>query len=435
MAQRLYLPREQIFTNLAAVGAAWELFSYETGTTTPKATYSDTALSVANTNPIVADSAGRLVDIFVDDLKDYKLVLKDDSGNTIWTADPVDSKTFSVNDFDPRPTSFWGTTAGTSTVYTLTADPAITAYSSTQTFYFACHLDSGASPTIAINGLTAVNLKKYDGAGSKNALIAGDLQAGQTYEARNDGTDIVILNPEKKVVTTRGDIIRGNSTGFEERLALGAQGGILKSDGTDIDYLSIGTTGKVLTSDGSDASWEIQGRTLLLTATASASSTIDFTSNIDSTYEQYIFELVNIDVSVDNATIDIRVSTDGGSTFKSGATDYRWVTMEKAGTIAITGSGSGNDTEISLSDAYGIDNTSGSSNCSGTVNLYNPASSTYTTNFSSQLTFVEGTSLNSTVSSGAGYYNSSTAVDAIRFQPSSGNFVVGEFKLYGIKKS
>lgn len=195
MAQRLYLPIEQVFSDLGAIGAGYKLNTYETGTTTPKATYSNVALSSANTNPIVADSAGRLGNIFVDDLSTYKLVLTDVDDVEIWSADPVDPKTFSLADFDPRPTSFWGTTAGTSTAYTLDADPDVSAYSSTQTFYFACHTDSGASPTMAVDGLTALNLKKYNNQGSKVSLESLDMESGQTYEARNDGTDIVILNP------------------------------------------------------------------------------------------------------------------------------------------------------------------------------------------------------------------------------------------------
>ena len=204
MAQRLYLPREQVFTDLGAIGAGWKLNSYETGTSTSKATYSDTALSSANANPIIADSAGRFGNIFVDDLATYKLVLTDADDNIVWTADPVDPKVFSLADFDPRPTSFWGTTAGTASAFTLDADPDVSAYSSTQTFYFACHLDNNASATMAVDGLLALTLKKYDGAGSKVDLEAGDLQAGQTYEARNDGTDIIILNPEKSATTRFG---------------------------------------------------------------------------------------------------------------------------------------------------------------------------------------------------------------------------------------
>lgn len=196
MAQRLYLPIEQVFSDLGAIGAGYKLNTYETGTTTPKTTYSDTALTSANTNPIVADSAGRLGNIFVDDLSTYKVVVTDADDVEVWSADPVDPKTFSLADFDPRPTSFWGTTAGTSTAYTLDADPDVSTYSSTQTFYFACHTDCGDSPTMAVDGLVALNLKKYDNDGSKVSLVTGDMNSGQTYHARNDGTDIVIFNPE-----------------------------------------------------------------------------------------------------------------------------------------------------------------------------------------------------------------------------------------------
>lgn len=195
MTQTFFLPIEQVFTNLGAIGAGFKLSTFETGTTTPLATFSDTALTVANPNPTIADSAGRFVQMFFNDAKLYKAVLKDADDNTIWTADPVDPKIFSLNDFDPRPTSFWGTTAGTSSAYTLAANPTLVAYANTNTFLVAIHIACAAAPTMTIDGLTALNMKKANGAGGKTALEANDLVVA-TYVARNDGTDIVILNPE-----------------------------------------------------------------------------------------------------------------------------------------------------------------------------------------------------------------------------------------------
>lgn len=62
---------------------------YETGTSTRLDTYSDNALSSANANPVVADSAGRFGDIFLKP-QDYKVVLTDSSGaTTVDTFDPV----------------------------------------------------------------------------------------------------------------------------------------------------------------------------------------------------------------------------------------------------------------------------------------------------------------------------------------------------------
>lgn len=58
-----YLPlffEGQLLTNAAAPASLYYLYSYESGTTTPKDTYTSAAGNVANTNPIHLDSAGRL---------------------------------------------------------------------------------------------------------------------------------------------------------------------------------------------------------------------------------------------------------------------------------------------------------------------------------------------------------------------------------------
>jgi hypothetical protein len=89
MATRILLPREQVFDANGQVMPGAKLYTYASGTSTLKTTYSDAGLTVANTNPLVADSAGRFGDIFPG-VGAYKLVLQDADGVTIWTADPVD---------------------------------------------------------------------------------------------------------------------------------------------------------------------------------------------------------------------------------------------------------------------------------------------------------------------------------------------------------
>lgn len=70
-----------------------QLFFFEPGTTTPKDTFSDSGLTIANTNPVVADSTGRMGDIWLDGI--YKVVLKDAAGVTQpeGTKDPVGDTT------------------------------------------------------------------------------------------------------------------------------------------------------------------------------------------------------------------------------------------------------------------------------------------------------------------------------------------------------
>ncbi len=78
-----------------------QLFFYVTGTTTPLNTYSDSALTIANPNPVVADSNGRFGSIFFGSSQAYKVVLyganpnpsvpstpSNPQGSQIWTEDP-----------------------------------------------------------------------------------------------------------------------------------------------------------------------------------------------------------------------------------------------------------------------------------------------------------------------------------------------------------
>jgi hypothetical protein len=73
--------------------AGCKLFSYLAGTTTKQSTYTTSALSVANANPVVLDSAGRAT-VFLDSTKSYKFVLApasdtDPPAAAIYTVDNV----------------------------------------------------------------------------------------------------------------------------------------------------------------------------------------------------------------------------------------------------------------------------------------------------------------------------------------------------------
>lgn len=103
MANRFTFPRE---TALDANGnplAGAKLEFYEAGTTNPADSFADEALTVANANPVVADSAGRFGDIFLQAI-DYKVILKDAADVTIWIADPVSGTVIATGDkFIPGP--------------------------------------------------------------------------------------------------------------------------------------------------------------------------------------------------------------------------------------------------------------------------------------------------------------------------------------------
>lgn len=68
------------------------------------------------------------------------------------------------------------TTAGTSTAYTLTPSPAITAYTAGQSFWVTFHLASGSSPTLGISAIaTPPNLVRQAADGSYVNVGAGEI--------------------------------------------------------------------------------------------------------------------------------------------------------------------------------------------------------------------------------------------------------------------
>lgn len=71
---------------LAISGA--KLYAYATGTTTPQNTYTTSALSTPNSNPVVADGGGLFSAIYLDPALTYRFILKDASGVTIEDVDP-----------------------------------------------------------------------------------------------------------------------------------------------------------------------------------------------------------------------------------------------------------------------------------------------------------------------------------------------------------
>lgn len=88
MATRFY-GREARYDSNGNPLSGGKLYFYDTGTSTPKNTYSDNGLTTPNANPVVADSAGRFGPIFLTS-GNYKAELRTSADVVIWTEDPVE---------------------------------------------------------------------------------------------------------------------------------------------------------------------------------------------------------------------------------------------------------------------------------------------------------------------------------------------------------
>ena len=175
---------------------------------------------------------------------------------------------------------------------------------------------------------------------------------------------------------------------------------------------------------------------LISTQTASSSSTISFTSGIDSTYKEYIFKFINIHGSAD-ANFVFNMSVDGGSNYNVTKTTTYFNSAHSEDDSSEAQIEYRTSDDLAQSTDFQIlhkSTDSGNDDCgSGTLILFNPSNTTFTKNFLSVNNYVsngaDGTSKNSYIS---GYGNTTSAVNAVQFKMSSGNIDSGVIKLYGI---
>lgn len=86
------------------------------------------------------------------------------------------------------------TTGGTSTAFTLTPTPAITANAANQRFRVKFNAAAGTTPTLAVSGQAALALKYRDSTGAKQAITATQVPINWASDVVNDGTDWVVEN-------------------------------------------------------------------------------------------------------------------------------------------------------------------------------------------------------------------------------------------------
>ena len=171
---------------------------------------------------------------------------------------------------------------------------------------------------------------------------------------------------------------------------------------------------------------------LISTQTASNSSTISFTSGIDSTYDEYVFKFINIHPATDGAKFQVN--------FRDGDTAYDAVKTSTAFSAYHTeadDSGFGYLTGYDLAQSTGvqqIDQNSGNDNdqnfCAE-LKLFSPSSTTFAKHFIAR-SVANAASNAETDMYVAGYCNTTTAIDGVQFSFSSGNIDSGVIKLYGI---
>jgi hypothetical protein len=258
---------------------------------------------------------------------------------------------------------------GAANAYAVAPVPAIAAYATGQVVLLRPANGNTGAATLAVSGLAAKNIKLMDG----NNPFSGALLTTGIYQLVYDGTNFVLLNPSP---AGSGSLV------------------------------------------------------LIASATASNSASVDFTSGINSAYDEYIVTFANVLPATDNVDLWLRTSTNGGSSFDSAAGSYQYVSQGLVAPTTVSNIGSSGDTKCVLSS--GVGNAAGAG-VSGRLTLYQPSAATQV-RFTALASAVTAANL-LRLDTSSGHRHTAADVDALRFLFSSGNIASGAFHLYGVKKA
>lgn len=178
---------------------------------------------------------------------------------------------------------------------------------------------------------------------------------------------------------------------------------------------------------------------LLTTNTASSSSSLSFTSKLNSTYSEYIFLFNNIHASA-NAKFTFQASTDSGSNYNTTCTSTAFGSAHnESGSFTQLAYSTGSDAAQSTSfipisvEQFPTDN---DDSYSGYLHLFSPSDTTFVKHFISSSSYVSYSSPAKYVGNDfiAGYFNTTSAIDAIQFKMESGNIDSGTIQMFGVVK-
>jgi microcystin-dependent protein len=179
----------QFFDSNGTPLAGGLLYVYTAGTTTPATSWTTNSGTVANTNPIVLNAAGRTpFEIWLNSGVTYKFALYTSTNVLIGTYDNIPA----IDD----PTVFNNliTVTGTNTLIG-TSVPPYTSYVAGMTLSFIPVNTNTGAVTIDVDGLGAKNIF----VGATGTFTGGELVAGQIAQIEYDGTRFQLMNVQATV--------------------------------------------------------------------------------------------------------------------------------------------------------------------------------------------------------------------------------------------
>tara|TARA_R100001530_G_scaffold25686_1_gene20740 strand:+ start:238 stop:828 length:591 start_codon:yes stop_codon:yes gene_type:complete len=173
---------------------------------------------------------------------------------------------------------------------------------------------------------------------------------------------------------------------------------------------------------------------LLLFTSDGSDATADFTSKIDSTYDEYLFIFNNIHPETDNTIFGFNGSIDGGSNYNVTKTT---TSVDVFHTEDDSTLGPRYNTSHDIAQGTGVQSllrdigNANDESASGYLYIFNPSSTTFVKHFISEGNSYQWQNI-SVHQFYAGYFNTTSAIDAIQFSMSSGEIQGGTIGMFGV---
>ena len=260
---------------------------------------------------------------------------------------------------------------------------------------------------------------------AQSALVAGDIADSAVTTAKINDGDVTTAKINDDGITLA-------------KMAAGTDGNIISYDASgDPVAIATGSDGQVLTSTGAGSPPAFEaapggGLVFISNTDISSAATYDFTSFTAGSYEHYLFVLQNIIPATDNVNFYCLTSTDAGSSYDTGGSDYTWG-VQTGGTWDTNGSAFLSLTGDSTNTSYTVGSTGTECGVNGTVWLHGPHTTSFTAvscNLSYDTAGAAGSSWQT--STGGGARDSAADVDGFRFLFASGNIESGTITAYGV---
>jgi hypothetical protein len=347
-------------------------------------------------------------------------------------------------------------TAGASNAYTITSNQGVTAYVDGMRISFRADRNNTGAATLNVDGRGAKALRKISG-GALVALAADDIVDGAIYDVvYASGDDVfVIVGLSGLQASAFMQTVLDDATAADARTTLGlvigtdvqaadatltslsgltlAAGDILYATAADtLVNLAKGTGGQhlVMNAGATAPAWTSGSRVLLASKTASNSTALAFTEFNNAVYRWYEFELTHLIPATDGAFFLMRTSTNGGSSYDSGASDYAYGMAGTDSTSTTTDASNANASIILTHSTLGVGNAANEYGVSGFVKVLDPAATAYT-EIQHTINFWKDNGTQARIS-GGGARLAAADVDAVQFRFSTGNITSGTIRMYGI---